>query len=108
MFDNFSRRNLAPLVLGVAAFVGMVFNTTASLSDFFVPTDKEHQNKPLVSFSEARSFTMELLKSEIESSQKDFDTKYTPEQIGDIQQHIWENTQLAMLAFYRPKEAFDK
>lgn len=66
----------------------------------YIPNAKNKQ----ISFGDAKLKLENVVKDEIELSQKDFGVKYTEEQIARIAAQIWDAAQLDLIRYYKPKE----
>ena len=73
-----------------------------SVADIYVPTDIE--KKPQTSFKAARSLSDKLAEDAIGLTQKYAGASYSPNEVSDIKNRIWDKTQVTMLQFYRPSE----
>lgn len=61
--------------------------------------------KPIISFKDAHVLLDKLLDDTIIASQKEFDITYSPSEIKEIKDRMWDTTQLALQQSYRSSEA---
>jgi hypothetical protein len=95
-----SRRRLLLNASSIVVFAGLC--GSSSIADIYVPTDIE--KKPEVSFRAAQSLNDQLVAQAVELSQKYAHWTYSPTEVSDIKNRIWDKTQLTMSQFYRPSE----
>lgn len=100
--ENSSRRKLMMASASIFALIGIA--SSSSRGDLFVPTDLENSKKPMIPFGSARGLVDSLVKEELGRSEKEFGTRYSPDEAKSIRDRIWESTQLVMLKYYVPKE----
>jgi hypothetical protein len=95
-----TRRNALLATVSALVLVGL---GSPLHGDLFVPSDND--SRPIISFKQAHSLVDGLVKSELEKSAKDFDTRYSSDEADNIRNRLWETTQVVLLRHYRPEES---